>query len=875
MQNKKIKPPRFAEWLLYFFLGNENTSHRMDDFEEVFLDMAESSGLFHAQKWYWKQVLISLPNLIINSVFWSITMFKNYLTTAFRNIARYKMFSFINIFGLALGISACVMIYLWVQKELSYDDFHKKADRIYRVERELFRDNLYSRWPICSGAYKQALIDDYPEIENAVRFWKREFSIKDHKGFVHRQAAFAVDNSMFDIFDFNLREGDEGSALIEPMTAVLTLNQAFKFFGTYDVVGKSLTLEWDNKPTDFKITGVLNEVPENSHIDFSMLISISSYPVERFTDWRSNYLYTYVLTTKGVKRSDLEEKLATFVSSRLEPVYDDLLGQGLGIHEVLKIHLFPITDIHLYPSPNWEIGSAGSMTSVIMFSSIAILILFIACINFINLSTARASKRAKEVGLRKTIGAYVNQLRKQFILESLLLAVIAFCLALVLISLFVPALNNLFNEKISFFSVFQLKNVAMLLGITITVGFFAGLYPAFYLTKFEPGDILKNNLPVGRRKSIFRRNMVVIQFIISTTLIIGTLIVYQQTSYIQNKSLGFDKENVILIPTRSQQVVNGYENFRNELLNNPQILSLAVSSDLPGEALYSNTNFRANDKTSEPVSLIIVGTDHDFIQTYHIDLVAGRSFSREYSSDTSGTIILNQAAVQKFGWNAQEAIGKELDYYMSGSGKIVGVVKDFNFRTLHTKIEPMALLLYPKYFDAISVRIKPGNFEKTKAFIQQKWAAIFPDELFEFNFLDQRMDQLYEIEMKMKNIFIIFSCFSIFVACLGLVGLSASMAEEKTKEIGIRKVLGASTIKILSLLINKFVIWIIISTVVAFPIAYFIMNKWLQNFAYRIDIEWRVFIFTGLITLIISLLTVSSQTIKAAFANPISSIKYE
>ena len=802
-------------------------------------------------------------------------MFKNYLKIAYRNFIRYKLFSFINVLGLAIGIATCTIISLWVQRELSYDRFHKNAHRIYRIERELFRDNAYSRWPITGGAYKQALIDDFPDIENVVRFWRREFSIKDHKNFVHRQSMFAVDNSIFEIFDFDLEKGDESTALIKPKSVVLTRDNALKFLGTDDVIGKSLRFEWNGEPVDFEITGMMKEVPRNSHVHFDMLISISSYSEDRFRHWRDNYLFTYILAAENTTRNDLEEKLKSFVSRRLEPHYGDLLSQGFGIHEVLKIHLFPLTDIHLHPSPTWEIGAGGSTTSVYIFSSIAVLILIIACINFMNLSTACANKRAKEVSLRKTIGANKNQLRMQFIQESLLLALIALGFAIGLISLFIPAYNNIFDDNLSMNTLWQAKNLIWLIGTTLLVGFLAGLYPAFYLTHFDPTGVLKSNPLRGSGKPIFRRNMVVIQFIISIALIIGTLTVYNQMQYIQTRSLGFDKENVVLLPVRSQRVAQSYAGFRNELLANSQIQSLAVSSDLPGEKFISNTYFTTRDRVNEPVSLIILTTDYYFVDTYRMDLAAGRIFSRAFRSDTSGTIMLNEAAVQRFGWIPEEAIGKDLSFWGNVVGKIVGVVKDFNFRSLHTQVEPMALILDPGYISEISVRIKPGNIRRTIDLIQQKWEKAFPGELFEFSFLDNRLNQLYENEMKMQNLFIIFSCFSIFVACLGLFGLSVFIAAERTKEIGIRKVLGASISKIILLSSKEFLLWIIIANIVAWPLAWFGMNKWLQNFAYRVDIGIWIFILSASLALIIALITVSFQSIKAALANPVESLRYE
>ncbi|MGD8306677.1 MAG: ABC transporter permease [Ignavibacteria bacterium] len=802
-------------------------------------------------------------------------MFKNYLTIAFRNFFRNKLFSFINVFGLAIGLAVCTIIYLWIDQELNYDSFHENADRVYRIERELFRDNSYSRWPITSGSYIQALVDDYPEIENATRFWKREFSIKDFNNYTHKQSLFATDNSIFDIFSFKLESGDKNTALINPMSVVLTRELALNYLGTDDVIGKSLSFEWEGEPVDFEITGILKDVPKNSHIDFDMLISISSYPNERFSDWRSNYLYTYILASRQTTKAELENSLKSFVKQRLEPVYDDLLSQGLSIHEVLKIHLFPLRDIHLYPSPNWELDAGGNITSVYMFSSIAILILIIACINFMNLATATAKKRAKEVGLRKTMGGYKKQLVVQFILESIIISIIALVIALILISQFVLIFNSIFNEELSFFSTSNFTIFIYLIGITLLVGILAGLYPAFYLSKFDPVVVLKGRMLSTSGKPIFRRNMVIIQFVISIVLIIGTLTTYLQMKYLLNKSLGFDKENVVLIPARSQQVREGYNNFKNDVLHNPQIHSMAVSSDLPGEPFYSNTNFSSEEDKNNPVLLIILGSDYEFIETYNIDVVSGRAFSEEFGTDTEGTIMLNEAAVQRFGWKPEEAVGKELSFYGGLNKKVVGVLKDFNFRSLHSEIEPMAILLYPEYFDAISIKILPGDVKRNLDFIQQKWESTFSNEIFEFSFLDERMNQLYDNEMRIQNIFFIFSLFSIFVSCLGLFGLTSFVASERTKEIGIRKVLGASFGKIIMLLSKEFALWIIIANIIAWPIAWYIMTDWLQDFAHRININAWIFIASGLIAFVIAVFTISFQAVNAALANPVNSLRNE
>jgi len=849
----------------------------VEDSEETFSEIRISKGHFRAKCWYWINTLKSVAGYLKLIVSWRLTMFRNHLKIVYRNLIRHKLFSFINVFGLAIGLSICLIISLWMLHELSYDRFHENAPRIYRIEREVFQEQSYSRWPITGGLYKQALIDDIPEIENAVRFWRREFAIKDHKNDIYRQETYAVDNSIFDIFDFDLEEGDERTALSNPMTVVLTRENALKYFGTGDAVGKSLSFEWEAEQTDFKVTGILKDVPENSHIHFDMLVSLASVPEEEFADWRSNYLYTYILASEGTSKSDLEEKLKTFVAQRLEPHYGDLLvlNQGKTIHDVLKLHLFPIVDIHLYPSINWEVEAGGSILSIYIFSSVAVLILVIACLNFVNLSTARANKRAKEVSLRKTVGAYKYQLRGQFIQESVLLAFVSLGLALALNSLFVNIYNGMFSENLSLSLLLQPKNLVFLIGATLLVGVLAGLYPAFYLTRFEPAQVIRGSLPAGSIKSVFRRNMVVFQFSISIILIIGMFTIYKQMRYIQSRSLGFDRENVVIIPVRSRQIARNYESFRNELKRSSRILSVSASSEVPADTHYSNSHFSRPD-SDEPVSLYLFFTDFDYLDTYQMEVLAGRAFSRDFSTDKEGTIILNQSAAQRFGWTPEEAVGKKLDSpYSEDAAQVVGIVKNFNFRSLRIEIEPMALLLYPDYIRSISVKIIAGNFEETLSFVREKWQTAFPGEQFEFGFLDSRINQMYASEKKMQRIFMIFSSLSILVSCLGLLGLVSFTTEVRTKEIGIRKALGASTGSVILLLSKEFIKWILLANIVAWPLAWFMIKKWLQNFAYRTEIGWIIFILAGSMIMLIATFTFIFQTVKTAHADPVDSLRYE
>jgi len=805
-------------------------------------------------------------------------MLRNYVKIALRNLFRNKLYSLINLLGLAIGMAACLMIFLWVQDELSYDRFHQNAERIYRVERKFdFRD-MHGQAPITSGPYGPAMVGDYPEIENFVRLDREELSIKDHRNIFRKQPLIFADNSIFEVFDFRLEEGAPQTTLVQPNSVVLTRENALKYLGTEDAIGRSLTVDWNGTLTDFQITGILEEVPHNSHVQFDMLVSLSTYPEERLSPWFNNFLYTFVLLKEGVSVEDLQGKFPALMTKYMAADFIAVVGTEADINDVFQLKLYPLLDIHLQPSEQFEIEPQGSLTSVYIFSAIALLILIIACINFMNLSTARANKRAREVGIRKTVGAVKRQLWGQFVGESVLLAVIALVLAVFLIGLFIPLFNAISNKSLSVTHLFHFGNWFILIGITLITGLLAGFYPAFYLTAFHPARVLKGSVLSGTGKSIFRRGMAVIQFVISITLIIGTLIIFKQMEYIQNRSLGFDKENVVIIPAESRNIRQNIEAFRNSLTQDTRIKSVAVSSSIPGSAMFSDTVFKRDD-SDDIFSIIYTATDYEFVETYGFNVIQGRNFSKEFSTDIQGAVILNQAAAKEIGFTPEEAVGKKLFRYQGVTefveSTIVGVVEDFHFKSLHRIIEPFLLILIPDYFDTISVRIMPGDVRGTIDFILHKWTETYPGEQFEFSFLDSRIDLLYESERKIRNIFLIFSVLSIFVACLGLFGLAAFTAEERTKEIGVRKVLGASIGNILVLLSKEFAKWVLVANVVAWPLGYFVMNRWLQNFAFKINIDLWPFILSAVLALVIALLTVSYQSIKTSLTDPVDCLRYE
>jgi len=878
MMKKYRRPPRIAEWFIQRIFPDRGGCSILGDMIETYRCLAEDRGLFWALVWFWGQCLKALPYFLIDEFYWRFNMLKNYFKIAMRNMFRNKLYSLINLTGLAIGLAACLMIWLWVQDEMNYDRFHTNADRIYRIERNVdFRD-IHTQTPSTSGAFGPALVDDYPEIENYVRVHRNELSIKDHRNIFHKHQIIVADNSIFEIFDFHLESGDPKTALTQPKSMVLTRDNALKYLGTADAVGKSLAVDWRGTLADFQITGILEEVPPNSHVQFDVLASISSYPPEELNYWHNNFLYTYVLLREGTSPEEAEKKFPGFLTKYMGADIAKLLGPETDVNDVFQLKLYPLLDIHLYPAREFEIEPQGRISSVYLFSAIAFLILIIACINFMNLSTARASKRAREVGIRKTVGAHRRQLRGQFLGESVLMAFMALILAVLLISLFIPVFNSISGKFLSLRILFQVSNWMILIGIVLAAGLLAGLYPAFFLTRYDPARVLKGGAQSGTGKSIFRSSMAVIQFGISITLIIGTLIIFKQMDYIQKKSLGFDKENVIILSAESNTIRQNIEAFRNTLTQDPRVKSVAVSSNVPGSGLFTDTAYKRPD-SDDVFPLIFMYTDYEFVDTYGFEVTHGRAFSKEFGTDIDGAIMLNEAAAREIGYMPEEAVGKKLLRFISLNEftefTIVGVVKDFHFKSLHRIIDPILLALDPQNFNTISVRVMPGDIWGTIGFIQQKWGEIFPGEQFEYNFLDSRIDLLYRSESRMRSIFLIFSILSIFVACLGLFGLATFTAEERTKEIGVRKVLGASAANILLLLSKEFSKWVLIANLIAWPVAYYMMNRWLQNFAYQTTIGLWPFLLSALLALIIALITVSYQSVRAALADPVDCLRYE
>lgn len=769
---------------------------------------------------------------------------------------RHKGYSFINIAGLAIGMAICILILLWVQDELNFDRFHENAENIYRVN---MNDQNYGVvWPIVSIPVGPALKQEFPEVIDSVR-------VSDFSGLVTREEkkfdeiGAYVDPSFFEIFSFPFVKGDPKTALSAPSSIVITQEMANKFFGTEDPLGKNLKL---NNTLDFAVTGVIKDMPRNSHIHFDFLAPFEIFELRdrEPTHWGRFQIYTYVMLQDDTPFKGVEEKIAGIL-------------QEHNVREGPKLGLEPLTRIHLY-----AVDGGGDMRYVYVFSIIAVFILVIACINFMNLTTARSSTRAKEIGMRKVTGAQRADLIKQFMGESVLISFIALTFSVVLVILLLPAFNNLADKQLVLNPQGNWSLILGFVGIVLFTGLLAGSYPALFLSSFKPVNILSGSLvPTSRRtkKTVFRKALVVIQFSISVFLIISTVVIFKQLHFIQNRNLGYQKEHIVYIPLRGN-AAQQYETFKSEISQDSRILHVAATSEVPVLIGYVHIGYdwegKDPKKESRMNELLV---DHDFIETMNMTVVQGRDFSKDYATDASEAYIINEAAVKAM--DIESPVGKRFTDASMNEGTIIGVVKDFHFRPLHDEIDPLVMFIAPEKFNFFCIRVKSdiSDLPGTIGYIESIWNKFTPNFPFKYNFLDSTFDKLYRSEQKTGSVFGYFTFLAIFISCLGLFGLASQMTEMRTKEIGIRKVLGASVSGITLLLSKDFMKWVVVANVVAWPTAYFAMNKWLQNFAYRTSFGIEIFFLSGILAFVIALITVSFQSIKAAVADPVDSLRYE
>ena len=867
-------------WILGGFLTRRIREAALEDFEERFDLILKNRGRLTAVLWYWFQIISCFLPFVHDSISWRIAMFKNYLKIALRNIKRQKVYSFVNIIGLAIGMTCCFLILLWVQDELSYDRYHEKADRIFRVYgRGLINTNeinqAYSPAPMA-----RTLLAEFPEVSQSGRIFNPgELNVQyENKKFTEDTFLFA-DASILDIFTFPLIRGDIARALNQPNSVVVTQETALKYFGNDDPMGKTITL---NDTNDFTITGVMENIPHNSHFHFNFLGSLISLDFSRSPLWISNTYYTYVLLAEGCSSGDMERQFPALVAKYMGPqivqelgmTYDQFVASG----NHYGFHLQPITDIHLHSNLDFELEANGENAYVYVFSAIAVLILLIACLNYMNLATARSAGRAMEVGVRKVLGSNRVQLTRQFLGESVLYSFIALLIAVVLVQLVIPYFRNLTGKP------FDLRNISIgsvvlgFVGIVIFVGMMAGGYPASFLAGFKPVSVFAGRSRSGQNNKGLRNCLVVFQFCITIFLFIGTFVIYRQLVFIQKRKLDFDKEQILLI-RGGQALGNRYVVFKEEILKHPRIFHATSSNTIPGKRFGSSGYRRENGSDVEMHLMIDVNADEDFINTYGMELLRGRTFSRERSADASSSIVINEVASKTFGF--EDPVGKmifQTNPDPSGEDSpfvIIGVVKDFHFESLHQLIRPLNIRLTSTAQRYISIRIASQDIHETIHHIQSQWQQFVPGRPLDYTFFDSEYDNLYAAEQRTGKIFTVFSILAIVITCLGLLGLTSYTAEQRTKEIGIRKTLGASVSGIIWHLTKEYLKWILLSNIIAWPVAYIYSQKWLQNFSYRTGISVWTFILTTGLTLIIALISAGNQSVKAAMANPVDSLRYE
>ncbi|BAU52791.1 ABC transporter permease [Mucilaginibacter gotjawali] len=808
-------------------------------------------------------------------------MIKNYLKTAFRSLQKNKGFTAINVLGLALGLATCLLIVFYVFDELSYDRYNANADRIYRVNEDLKLGNNRVQYAVCMAPLAQTLKTVFPDVENTVRL-KNIGGMHVNKGaerFLEYSAVFA-DPSVFDVFTLPIIYGDKKTALTEPNTVVITEATAKKYFGRTDVVGENLIID-GNLERPIKVTAVIKNIPEQSHFHADFLVSMSSNPESRSTEWLRSDFNTYVLMRKGADYKKTEAQFAKLLrnysgdqmQAELKMSYDKFEKSG----SFFRLNMMPLTDIHLHSSQTGELGINGTSQYVYIFSAIAIFILLIACVNFMNLSTARSSNRAREVGVRKVLGSPRKYLIAQFLSESILITLVAVVIAILLALFLLPGFNQLSGKNIVVNSHTLIWLLPSSLVAVLFIGFLAGLYPAFFLSAFQPIDVLKGKISNGFKGGLMRSFLVVFQFSISIFLIIGTLVIYNQLHYIQNRDLGYSRSQVLVIDNAFE--LGGHAKaFKQEIKQIAGVENATLTGFLPTAPNRSTAIFYKQAQ-ADPKQAIFPQTwnvDEDYVNTLGMKMAAGRNFSSQMSTD-SNSLVINSSAAKFLGFT--DPVNKII--YKSSGGTIptfkpytiIGVVKDFNFSSLHDNISPVIMQLGDDE-GALSVKVQTANLPALLRQAQNAWKGLSPAH-FQYSFMDQDFNALYQSEQNIGTVFVTFTILAIVIACLGLFGLAAYAAEQRTKEIGIRKVLGASISSITRMLSKDFIKLVCIAILISSPLAWYAMNKWLQGFAYRADFNWWFFVAAGGIAICIAFITVSFQSIKAALMNPVKSLKSE
>jgi putative ABC transport system permease protein len=808
-------------------------------------------------------------------------MIRNFIITALRNISRNKFYALLNILGLSVGIAAFIFILLFIRDEMTYDKYNTKHKRIVRIESDFTISNKHDKFAIVPFPMGPAFKLEFPEVESYVRLTDVGNTLIRYKDTENYEEDFGfADSTLFDIFDFEFMIGSPEKALTEPFTIVLTEKIARKYFGDSNPVGEMLTTGSGNS---YKVTAVVKELPSNTHLKFDAYLSVTSLQeligAERFNSmepisfWNIG-VYTFLLLNENASMGTVVEKFPAFYEKYMKPIGDQ-------INASFDIRYSMLADTHFTTGLGAE-QPTGNLAYVYIFSAVALFILLLAVIDYMNMATARSSKRAREVGMRKVAGAYRGQLIWQFLSESLLMAVIAMIIAIILVIILLPDFNTLSGKVMDIDRLLNPEIILIVLGIVFLVGIVSGSYPAFYLSNFQPITVLKGRGGrTGKRSGSLRRVLVVLQFFIAIVMIIGTLVVSGQLSFLRNKDLGFVREGQVVLELQDSTFRSKVEPFKKELMQNPNILGATNCTGVPGQINWIQVMRVEREDQMVDHAMILAQVDHDFLDVFGMQLVKGRDFDIDMGTDKTEAVIINEAAVKELGWD-DDPIGKKIQYGFDLDGdpgrilKVIGVVKDFHYRSLHNKVEPIILFISEVPRFSLNVRVKEDKLKETLAFMEEKWNDFGAGRPFEYTMLTDIMDEMYEAEKKLSTLFQIATALTIFIALLGLLGLSSFIAEQRTKEIGIRKVVGASVGNIMSLLSKEFVVLILIGFVLAVPVAWWRLDIWLKDsFVYYTDISWVTFLYAGLLAFAIGIVTISYHILRAATGNPVDAIKYE
>ncbi len=871
------RPPKIAEKLLSKLLYDDVWKTTLGDFEEYHAHLAQKKGAKTANWWYWKQVFRYAPSKIIHSFYWTLDMFRNYLKVAIRNILKYKGYSFINILGLAIGLSSFVLIGMFVVHEMSYDRQHKDSDQIYRLIRNAPAEfYLGTSWyAVNPTPLTLALNDDFPGIKAATVLDIREalLSTKNQPFF---EDGLFTNETYFDFFSYKWLAGNPSTSLGNPNSIVLTQSLVKKYFGDSNPMGEAILFTYENEEPFLRtVTGIIEDVPSNTHLQFDFVAPMHSMPgYEReSTFWLNNNTYSYIKIDGSISPEVLEDRIKAMSDPQLlTSRYYSANPENLPFFA-----LQPLKDVYLKSTAiNFNPGKISSARYVYMLSGIAIIILIIACINYMNLATARSMNRAKEIGVRKVNGAFQSNLIMQFAAEALVFSLAGLFLSLVIVVTIFPTLSASLGQSISL----QIFNNplfwALFIGIGVFVGLISGSYPALYMSGLSPIGVFKKTIKGGSTNRRMRNLLVIFQFAITNILILSSVVIFQQLNYIQSKDAGFNREQIVTIEIADPEVMPRFDVFKQSLLSNPSILSISSGSHLPTkiESQTSGINWAGKPEDLDLDTFTgIINTD--YLEMLGLDMIAGRSFNEQIDPDTANHFIINESLARSIGWTPKEAVGKDFILWRR-DGRIVGVVQDFNFMSYHSNIAPLILRYEPvERHTKVMLKISPDNMQETLSFVEDELEAISPDFPFTYTFLDDAFDNQYRTELTLGKIFNYFTILALFIACMGLFGLASFMMEQRSKEIGIRKVLGANLVQIITLLNQDFIKLVAISLAVSIPIGWFLANNWLNDFAYRIDLGPMIFFATSAIALGLALLTVSIKSFKTAAANPIESLKNE